>query len=186
MLFCNDSVDANRVLDCCFSSLYILVVAAAAIEQKCKKKDLGYAEVMEEATRLGPKCVQKCSGGMSIQLGRQGRKEMHLQIKNYRYCNPGPVITYPASRSFVNGLILCMQFGCCCVYVVFNADNVKEVFNEEFALTWSNKVYICILSPMFLLLSAVRNINLLAKFSGEFSEDDIDSLIGLNAEAGLI
>ena len=69
MLFCNDSVDANRVLDCYFSSLYILVVAAAAIEQKCKKKDLGYAEVMEEATRLGPKCVQKCSGGMSIVVG---------------------------------------------------------------------------------------------------------------------
>jgi len=113
-------------------SLYILVVAAAAIEQKCKKKDLGYAEVTEEAVRLGPKCVQKCSG---------------------------------ASRGFVNGLILCMQFGCCCVYIVFNADNVREVFNEEFELTWSNKIYIFILSPMFLLLSAIRNINLLAKFS---------------------
>ena len=63
-----------------------------------------------------------------------------------------------------------MQFGCCCVYIVFNADNVREVFNEEFELTWSNKIYIFILSPMFLLLSAIRNINLLAKFSGKIFE----------------
>ena len=61
-----------------------------------------------------------------------------------------------------------MQFGCCCVYIVFIADNLKEVFNEEFDLTWSNKKYICILAPLFLMLACVRHINLLAKLSSEF------------------
>lgn len=69
------------------------------------------------------------------------------------------------SRRFVNALILLMQFGCCCVYIVFIADNLKEVFNEEFDLTWSNKRYICFCAPIFLLLSTIRKISLLAKFS---------------------
>jgi len=113
-------------------SLYILVDAAASVEKKCKKRDLGYGEVMEEVTLLGPKCLRNCA---------------------------------KASRSVLNGLIVFMQFGCCCVYIVFIADNLKEVFNEEFDLTWSNKKYICILAPLFLMLACVRHINLLAKLS---------------------
>jgi len=113
-------------------SLYLLVESAALIEKKCKKKDLGFGDVMEEATRMGPKCLQKCVG---------------------------------ASRHIVDGLVVSMQFGCCCVYIVFIADNLKEVFNEALDITWSNKRYICILSPIFLLLASIRHINLIAKFS---------------------
>ena len=43
--------------------MYLLVESAALIEKKCKKKDLGFGDVMEEATRMGPKCLQKCVGG---------------------------------------------------------------------------------------------------------------------------
>jgi len=113
-------------------SLYLLVECAVVIERKCKKKDLGFGEVMEEATRMGPKCFQKCVA---------------------------------TGRNIVNGLVVSMQFGCCCVYIVFIADNLKEVFNEEFDINWPNKRYICIMSPIFLLLASIRQINILAKFA---------------------
>ena len=156
---------AKRYLKFSYISLYILVESAARIEEKCGKRELGFGEVMGEATSIGPKCFQKCVGGEFVQQKFTWHdslleKLQHIDLSYFKILHTG-------SRKFVNALILLMQFGCCCVYVVFIADNLKVVFNEEFDLQWSNKMYICMCAPIFMLLSIVRKINLLATFSGK-------------------
>jgi len=109
--------------------------------------------LVESAANIEQKCGKKELG-----YGEVMGEAASLGPKCFQRCTTG-------FRNLVNGLILLMQFGCCCVYIVFIADNIKAVVNEEFDLTWSNKRYICILAPIFVLLSIIRNINILAKFS---------------------
>jgi len=66
---------------------------------------------------------------------------------------------------FLNGIIVAMQFGCCCVYMVFIADNIKQVFDEYLHISWPNSRYLLILSPLFLLMALMRKIEVLSKFS---------------------
>jgi proton-coupled amino acid transporter len=115
----------------CFMThgLYLIVTVASEIEKKCKKKDLSYGKVVEEAFLIEPKCLQKVA---------------------------------KCSCVVMNVIIISLELGTCCVYVVFVADNFKVVINKEFHLNWSNKAFMVMLAPVFMLLCLIRKISGLA------------------------
>lgn len=55
--------------------------------------------------------------------------------------------------------------GCCCVYIVFVADNVKQVVDFHADSNWDARIYMALLLPFLLALCLVRNLKYLAPFS---------------------
>ncbi|KAL0279970.1 UNVERIFIED_CONTAM: hypothetical protein PYX00_001407 [Menopon gallinae] len=79
----------------------------------------------------------------------------------------GPVIFVRMARSFsfITSLFLVIdQIGTCCVYIIFVASNLKEVF-DLYTQPMDIRIYmVCILPPL-LLLNYIRNLKYLAPFS---------------------
>nr|XP_033783578.1 proton-coupled amino acid transporter 1-like [Geotrypetes seraphini] len=83
------------------------------------------------------------------------------------------------ARWIVDFLLVVMQLGLCCVYIVFLADNVKQVVEAAHATTsdchsnetglitntMDSRFYMLIFLPFFILLSFIQNLKYLAFFS---------------------
>ncbi|XP_018898467.1 proton-coupled amino acid transporter-like protein pathetic isoform X2 [Bemisia tabaci] len=69
------------------------------------------------------------------------------------------------SRSMVNLFLVIDLLGCCCVYLVFVAKNIKQVVDvyagAEFDVRW----YILSILPLLIAINLIRNLKYLAPFS---------------------
>lgn len=79
---------------------------------------------------------------------------------------------YLRSRTMVNTFLVVDLLGCCCVYIVFVAKNVKQVVDYHAANTsdWlpqdmDIRVYMALLLPLLILMNLIRNLKYLAPFS---------------------
>ncbi|XP_059468908.1 proton-coupled amino acid transporter-like protein CG1139 [Neocloeon triangulifer] len=70
-----------------------------------------------------------------------------------------------AARSTINTFLVVDLLGCCCVYIVFVATNIKQVADYYWQLDWDIRIYmVCLLVPL-ILLNMIRNLKLMAPFS---------------------
>ncbi|XP_054733993.1 proton-coupled amino acid transporter-like protein CG1139 [Anastrepha obliqua] len=70
----------------------------------------------------------------------------------------------PITTPFVDGFLAFYHFGICCVYVVFIAENIKQVVDENL-IVLDVRLHMCfVLIPLFLIYS-IRNLKMLAPFS---------------------
>ncbi|XP_063239964.1 proton-coupled amino acid transporter-like protein pathetic isoform X2 [Bacillus rossius redtenbacheri] len=70
-----------------------------------------------------------------------------------------------AARATVN-LFLCVDLlGCCCVYIVFVAKNLKQVVDFYTNNHWDLRIYMVIMMPILVVINMVRNLKYLAPFS---------------------
>lgn len=87
----------------------------------------------------------------------------------------GPAQVHKFSRlakAMVNSFLVIDLLGCCCVYIVFAAKNIKQVVDHHAANTcdWlpqdaDIRVYMVVLLPLLILMNLVRNLKYLAPFS---------------------
>ncbi|CAB3381937.1 Hypothetical predicted protein, partial [Cloeon dipterum] len=69
------------------------------------------------------------------------------------------------ARSTINSFLVVDLLGCCCVYIVFVATNVKQVADHYWQLNWDIRIYmVCLLLPL-IFLNLIRNLKLMAPFS---------------------
>ncbi|XP_067003584.2 proton-coupled amino acid transporter-like protein pathetic [Anabrus simplex] len=65
----------------------------------------------------------------------------------------------------INLFLVVDLIGCCCVYIVFVAENIKQVVHYHTDNDWPIQYYMAILAPLLVLLNLVRNLKYLAPFS---------------------
>lgn len=71
----------------------------------------------------------------------------------------------------VNSFLVVDLLGCCCVYIVFVAKNVKQVVDHHAKTTsWlpddlNIRIYMVMVLPLLLLINLIRNLKYLAPFS---------------------
>ncbi|KAH8365862.1 hypothetical protein KR093_006694, partial [Drosophila rubida] len=70
----------------------------------------------------------------------------------------------PIATPFVDGFLAFYHFGICCVYVVFIAESIKQLF-DEYIVEWDVRLHMCLLIVPLLLIFSIRNLKLLAPFS---------------------
>ncbi|XP_034109063.1 proton-coupled amino acid transporter-like protein CG1139 [Drosophila albomicans] len=70
----------------------------------------------------------------------------------------------PIATPFVDGFLAFYHFGICCVYVVFIAESIKQLF-DEYVVVWDVRLHMCLLIVPLLLIFSIRNLKLLAPFS---------------------
>ncbi|PZC81872.1 proton-coupled amino acid transporter-like protein CG1139 isoform X2 [Helicoverpa armigera] len=84
----------------------------------------------------------------------------------------GPPAVHKFSRlakAMINWFLVIDLLGCCCVYIVFVAKNVKQVV--DFYATGSDwydvdvRIYMAVLLPLLILMNLIRNLKYLAPFS---------------------
>lgn len=68
-------------------------------------------------------------------------------------------------RATINSFLVIDLLGCCCVYIVFVADNVKQVVDFNAAVELDKRIYMAMLLPFLMALCLIRNLKLLAPFS---------------------
>ncbi|XP_033230584.1 proton-coupled amino acid transporter-like protein pathetic isoform X2 [Belonocnema kinseyi] len=79
---------------------------------------------------------------------------------------PEPVQKYARlAKATINTFLVIDLLGCCCVYIVFVADNVKQVVDHHAHSDWDARIYMALLLPFLLALCLVRNLKYLAPFS---------------------
>ncbi|XP_030373118.1 proton-coupled amino acid transporter-like protein CG1139 [Scaptodrosophila lebanonensis] len=70
----------------------------------------------------------------------------------------------PFATPFVDGFLAFYHFGICCVYVVFIAENIKQLV-DEYLIVLDIRLHMCFLIVPLMLIYSVRNLKLLAPFS---------------------
>ncbi|KAJ6647742.1 Proton-coupled amino acid transporter-like protein pathetic, partial [Pseudolycoriella hygida] len=80
----------------------------------------------------------------------------------------GPGILHRWSRFaglVINTFIVMTLFGCCCVYNVFVATNVKQVVEHYTDFDYNLRWYILLMLPFLILLNLIRDLKSMAVFS---------------------
>lgn len=79
---------------------------------------------------------------------------------------PEPMHKYSRlSKAIINTFLVIDLLGCCCVYIVFVAKNVKQVVDFYTHDHIDIRLYMLALLPILILLNLVRNLKWLAPFS---------------------
>ena len=68
-------------------------------------------------------------------------------------------------RATINSFLVLDLVGCCCVYIVFVSENIKQVADFYMEPDWDIRIYMSILLPFLIILSLVKNLKYLAPFS---------------------
>lgn len=71
-------------------------------------------------------------------------------------------------RATINSFLVIDLVGCCCVYIVFVAKNMKpviDVYAGWESTEWDLRYYMLALLPLLIIFSLVRNLKYLAPFS---------------------
>ncbi|XP_012267231.2 proton-coupled amino acid transporter-like protein CG1139 [Athalia rosae] len=111
---------------------------------------------------------------------------LHVLVKaQYKLCKKLklPLLSYPMSMKYalergpgwskffapyapgiVDGFLIIYQMGICCVYIVFVAENIKQVTDQYFSPI-DVKIHMLILLLPLVLINYIRNLKLLAPFS---------------------
>lgn len=90
---------------------------------------------------------------------------MDFAFKNVQGGGPKTKKTGRWMRKLVNLSLQITQFGFCCVYFVFMADNIAHVINNNAGLQLSSRVYMSMILPFVLALSCMRSVRKLSYFS---------------------
>lgn len=79
---------------------------------------------------------------------------------------PEPMHKYSRlSKAIINTFLVIDLLGCCCVYIVFVAKNIKQVVDFYTHDHIDLRLYMLALLPLLILLNLVRNLKWLAPFS---------------------
>ncbi|XP_051159956.1 proton-coupled amino acid transporter-like protein pathetic isoform X1 [Leptopilina boulardi] len=79
---------------------------------------------------------------------------------------PEPVQKYARlAKATINSFLVIDLLGCCCVYIVFVADNLKQVVDHHAEIDVDKRIYMAALLPFLMALCLIRNLKLLAPFS---------------------
>lgn len=65
----------------------------------------------------------------------------------------------------MNTFLVLDLIGCCCVYIVFVSENVKQVADFYLEHQWDLRIYMALILPFLISLSLIRNLKYLAPFS---------------------
>ncbi|XP_049784560.1 proton-coupled amino acid transporter-like protein pathetic [Schistocerca cancellata] len=65
----------------------------------------------------------------------------------------------------INTFLVIDLIGCCCVYIVFVAKNIKQVVDFYSETEWPIQYYMLIMAPVLILINWVRNLKYLSPFS---------------------
>ncbi|XP_025422068.1 proton-coupled amino acid transporter-like protein pathetic isoform X2 [Sipha flava] len=68
-------------------------------------------------------------------------------------------------RGLVNTFLTIDLLGCCCVYIVFVSQNLKQVVDSYFEAEMNIRWYMLILMPFIIAMNLIRNLKYLAPFS---------------------
>ncbi|RZF47994.1 hypothetical protein LSTR_LSTR002060 [Laodelphax striatellus] len=74
------------------------------------------------------------------------------------------VLEHPTT-GIINSFLVLDLLGCCCVYIVFVAENLKQVVDTKAGVDWDLRFYMIMILPFLLLVNLVRNLKYLAPFS---------------------
>ncbi|XP_047543441.1 proton-coupled amino acid transporter-like protein CG1139 [Vanessa atalanta] len=85
----------------------------------------------------------------------------------------GPPAVHKFSRlakAMINWFLVIDLLGCCCVYIVFVAKNVKQVVDyyaktSEWLPDWDERIYMVAMLPLLIMMNLIRNLKYLAPFS---------------------
>lgn len=69
------------------------------------------------------------------------------------------------ARFTINSFLVIDLIGCCCVYVVFVAENIKQVVDHYYVSNLDIRVYMAILLVPLILMNLIRNLKYLTPFS---------------------
>ncbi|XP_011502343.1 PREDICTED: proton-coupled amino acid transporter 4 isoform X2 [Ceratosolen solmsi marchali] len=69
------------------------------------------------------------------------------------------------AKATINSFLVLDLIGCCCVYVVFVSENIKQVADFYMDPDWDVRIYMAMLLPFLIVFSLVRNLKYLAPFS---------------------
>ncbi|XP_066602503.1 proton-coupled amino acid transporter-like protein pathetic isoform X2 [Prorops nasuta] len=69
------------------------------------------------------------------------------------------------AKAVINSFLVIDLIGCCCVYIVFISDNLKEVIDVYSGTTRDVRVYMAMLLPFLLIFAFIKNLKYLAPFS---------------------
>ncbi|XP_014300412.1 proton-coupled amino acid transporter-like protein pathetic isoform X1 [Microplitis demolitor] len=79
---------------------------------------------------------------------------------------PEPVQKYARlAKATINSFLVIDLIGCCCVYIVFVADNLSQVIEFYTKVHYDIRIYMALLLPLLLIFSLIRNLKWLAPFS---------------------
>ncbi|KAL1117154.1 hypothetical protein AAG570_004481, partial [Ranatra chinensis] len=67
------------------------------------------------------------------------------------------------ARATINLFLVVDLLGCCCVYIVFVAKNIKQVGDDY--IEWDLRAYMLALLPLLIGMNLIRNLKFLAPFS---------------------
>ncbi|KAH3717788.1 proton-coupled amino acid transporter 4-like isoform X1 [Dreissena polymorpha] len=70
-----------------------------------------------------------------------------------------------AGRQFVNVFLIITQLGFCCVYIVFVAENMKQVIENKGTFSLDKKIYMSLVTAFLIPYVMVRSLKRLAPFS---------------------